>query len=338
MASEAPRSRRRYNSPLRYPGGKAALADFIKSVFRANDLCDGVYAEPYAGGASVALALLFGEYASHVYINDIDPGVYSFWSSVVKETEAICRLVRDTPASVSEWERQRRIYEAGNRSDRLAFGFSAFFLNRTNRSGIIESGGVIGGKRQSSQWGIDARYNQRELAERIERIGRYRDRISVSGLDAMDFLEQARRFLPTRALLYLDPPYYEKGRRRLYANFYGPDDHAAIAESLKAVSWRWLVSYDQVTPIKRLYSGHRSSRYVLRYSAASSPSGSEVMFYSTDLVVPRGATELLKRLSIRRNRVRRSSAVTSSSSIPRRLRQKRSGCRSRPARYGRPRA
>ena len=75
--AEPPRCAVRYNSPFRYPGGKAKLADFIKGVFRVNGLLDGVYVEPYAGGASVALTLLFEEYASRVYINDLDRAVFA---------------------------------------------------------------------------------------------------------------------------------------------------------------------------------------------------------------------------------------------------------------------
>lgn len=138
----------RYSSPLRYPGGKAKLAGFVKEIFRANDLLDGAYAEPYAGGASVALTLLFDEFASRIYINDIDRAVYAFWSAVLNSTEELCRLIRDTRPTPTEWLRQRRIYSNSATESPLALGFSAFFLNRTNRSGIIESAGMIGGRAQ----------------------------------------------------------------------------------------------------------------------------------------------------------------------------------------------
>lgn len=65
-------------TPLRYPGGKAKFAPFIAEVMKRNDLCGGHYLEPYAGGAGVALELLFHKYASHVHINDADPAVYAF--------------------------------------------------------------------------------------------------------------------------------------------------------------------------------------------------------------------------------------------------------------------
>ena len=73
-------------TPLRYPGGKAAFAPFIAQVMEQNGLTGGHYLEPYAGGAGVALELLFHNHADHVHINDLDPAVYAFWRAVTMET------------------------------------------------------------------------------------------------------------------------------------------------------------------------------------------------------------------------------------------------------------
>jgi len=287
-AAEPPRCTVRYNSPLRYPGGKAKLADFIKAVFRANRLLDGVYLEPYAGGASVALTLLYEEYASEVYINDLDRAIFAFWHSVVHEPDRLCRLVRDARVTPDQWARQRRVYRRAATGPLLDLGFAAFFLNRTNRSGIIGSAGMIGGGKQRGRWKLDARYNGPELAERIARVARYRDRIRVFNLDAGVFLRQCAAKLTGQALAYLDPPYYVKGQRRLYANYYAGADHAEIAALLASVPFPWVVSYDDVPEIRRLYKGYRRTGYSLRYTAAQRRSGSEVIFLSDGLAVPRG--------------------------------------------------
>ncbi len=286
--TEPPRCSVRYNSPLRYPGGKAKLADFIKAVFRANGLLDGLYVEPYAGGASVALTLLFEEHASSVYINDLDRAVFAFWHSVLNDTDQLCRLVRDVRVTPEQWARQRRVYRRNGTASLLELGFAAFFLNRTNRSGIIGSAGMIGGARQRSQWKVDARYNGRELAERIARVARYRDRIRVFNLDAVEFLQRCTQMLPPRSFAYLDPPYYVKGQQRLYANYYSDEDHATIARLLPSLPFPWVVSYDDAPQIRRLYRGHRSISYTLRYTAAERQRGSEVMFFADGLAVPRG--------------------------------------------------
>src|SRR5690606_20758450 len=213
-------------SPLRYPGGKRKLANFVKLVYRQNNLFGGIYAEPYAGGAAVALSLLFGEYAGRILINDIDRSIFAFWKSVLDETEDLCRLISNAKLSVAEWERQRSVQDSDLASI-LELGFSTFYLNRTNRSGIIR-GGIIGGKEQDGDWKIDARFNKSDLIRRIEKIARYRSRIKVSNLDAAIFLNKLQPELDSSSLVYLDPPYYVKGGD-LYENHYDHEDHEIIA-------------------------------------------------------------------------------------------------------------
>lgn len=280
----------RFSSPLRYPGGKGKLAPFIQSVFRDNRLTGGHYAEPYAGGASIALSLLFGEYATHIHINDLDRSIFAFWHSVLNETETVCRWVQDKRVTIAEWKRQRGIQQHKDKASLLELGFSTFFLNRTNRSGIIASGGMIGGNDQSGRWKIDARYNAPDLIRRIERIAEYRDRISIYNEDAEVFLGTVTHTLPERSLVYLDPPYYVKGQQRLYASYYRPDDHARIAETLVSCPWRWVISYDAAPEVLALYEDYPCLLYSLRYTAAGSYEGEEAMFFSPGLQVSRSVT------------------------------------------------
>lgn len=271
-------------SPLRYPGGKRKVANYIKLLFKSNDLLDGHYVEPYAGGAGVALSLLFEEYASHVHINDIDPAVHAFWHSVLHETRSLCQLVRNVELTIDEWHRQRSVLFSLEAST-LARGFSAFFLNRVNRSGII-TGGVIGGQKQAGKWKMDARFNRASLIKRIEKVARYRQRITLHNLDAADFIESTLAKIPRCALVYLDPPYYLKSQR-LYANYYEPKDHDALANLVGKIEQPWIVSYDYTPEIMSLYQRYDSTIYSLNYSAQNRYSGSEVMFYSPKLLHPK---------------------------------------------------
>jgi DNA adenine methylase len=273
-------------SPLRYPGGKGKLTQFIKLLLDKNDLHDIHYAELYAGGSGVALALLYSEYATRIYINDLDRAIFSFWKSVVDHTEELCRLVRNRPLSVNEWRRQRRVLARQDEASLLELGFAAFYLNRVNRSGII-TGGLIGGLEQKGEWGVDARFNRAELIERIEKVARYRGRISVSNQDASDFLQRVVAKLPGQSLSYLDPPYYVKGQHRLYANYYLPKDHAKVKRIVAALERPWIVSYDATAEILELYDDYRRIVYGVQYSAADRYRGAEVMFFSPRMHVPR---------------------------------------------------
>lgn len=272
-----------FHSPLRYPGGKRKLANFIKLVFETNSLLDGDYIEPYAGGASIALALLFEEYARNIWINDIDKSVYAFWYSVLNITDALCRLINDTPVNMDEWQRQKALQNDPN-TDLLQLGFSTFYLNRTNRSGII-SGGVIGGKEQKGKWKLNARYNKKDLISRIEKIARFQSRIHLGNQDAILFLQSTVPHLPDRSLLYLDPPYFVKGQQMLYKSYYRAEDHQELSRYIASLNVRWIVSYDETPEIRALYRDFRSLDYSIHYSAQDRYKGAEVMFFCDQLIV-----------------------------------------------------
>lgn len=281
-APTAPRRLRHY-TPLRYPGGKAKLTPYIKGLIRENSLFDCEYVEPYAGGSGVALELLFHEYVSRIHINDLSRPVYAFWKSVLDHTEELCRLVHDTPVTVQSWDSQKSVFLNQRDFGNVQLGFSAFFLNRTNRSGIF-NGGIIGGRGQLGQWKINARYNRDELVYRIESIARMRKRIRLTGMDALRLLQTRGKEWTSKTLFYLDPPYYGKGRG-LYYDFYEPKDHLQISRFLAGdfADKFWAISYDNVRPIRDLYRGRERFVYHIGYSARDVRQGCEVMFFSDRL-------------------------------------------------------
>ena len=273
----------KFHTPLRYPGGKGKLSYFIKALLEKNSLVDGHYVEPFAGGAGIALELLQHEYVSHIHINDIDKAVFSFWFSILNYTDEFCRKIYDTDVNMEEWHKQKHILKNGQ--DPLELGFAAFFLNRTNRSGILNAG-VIGGLAQAGKWKLDARFNKIELIKRIETIALKRERIHIYNEDAIRFLSSIRTCLPKRALVYLDPPYYVKGQG-LYRNFYEHQDHENIRDFVSQMSEiPWLVSYDNCEQIKSIYSAFETFEYSLQYTAQDKKVGSELMVLSKGLLMP----------------------------------------------------
>lgn len=272
-----------FDSPLRYPGGKGRLAQYVIDLIEMNELTGGHYVETYAGGAGIAISLLYLEYASHVHLNDVDPAVHAFWKATIEQPEQMAKLVRDTPLTLEERLRQKAIYR-DPASSTLELGYATFFLNRTNRSGIIH-GGVIGGNAQAGLYKIDARYNRTELVRRIEKVASYAPRISLYRKDAADFIRDDLTHVASKALVYLDPPYYANGHR-LYRNTYKHDDHAKIALAVATIQQPWIVSYDNAPEINALYSKFRQQTFGLGYSANARYKGTEVMVFSERLKIP----------------------------------------------------
>ena len=272
------------NSPLRYPGGKSRVSKFVGQIIKDNHIVNGNYVEPFAGGAGVALNLLYSNVVDNIYINDKDSSIFAFWYSILNYTDAFVDKILNTPVTISEWHKQRDIQQSCT-DDLFSLGFSTFFLNRTNRSGIIK-GGVIGGVEQSGIWKLDVRFNKNSLIKKIQRIAANKEKIHIFNMDAIQFLKkEVSKLDVSNTFIYLDPPYYKKGKQ-LYMNFFTHNDHVKLFEAISQLSYRWLVSYDNREEIKNIYQHNPelTIEYNLRYTAGQKCSGQEIMFASDNLV------------------------------------------------------
>lgn len=278
-------------TPLRYPGGKARFAPLIAELMRTNGLAGGHYLEPYAGGAGVALTLLLDGVVEHIHINDADPAIAVFWRTVTQQTRELSNMVANEPVTMDAWHHWRAVMLGQVPATELDRGFATLFMNRTNRSGILK-GGVIGGKAQTGAYKLSERFMRDGLCLRLDRIGRHASAIHVYEEDAHKLLLRCHQFLPTKSLIYLDPPYYVKGAG-LYRNFYKHEDHVRIAQFLGSERFRrpWVVSYDNADEIRAMYHYARSFTYGLHYTAQRRYTGAEVMFFSERLTPPAQALE-----------------------------------------------
>ena len=277
-------------TPLRYPGGKSFMASFIEAVLSVNGTWGkATYAEPYAGGAGAAIALLQSGAVKRILLNDASYPVYCFWRSILTRYPSFVAVLDSTTVSIAEWHRQRSIFMSPDRYDQLEVGFAALFLNRCNRSGILRAG-PIGGKSQAGTWKLDVRFNKDDLRRKLAAVHKYRGSISVSNLDAIRFVKKA--ILPMEAtrqeetIVYLDPPYYEKGRD-LYYDHYGPADHRALSMFLRHEhTFRWMLSYDNVQQIRDLYADHEQHSFTVNYTAQDQKPGKELLINSRNCALP----------------------------------------------------
>lgn len=258
----------RFDSPLRYPGGKASLAPFLARTIEINNLTGCSYFEPFAGGAGAALRLLRQGVVSELHLNDLDPHIVSFWRAVLDEPNRFAEEVMFVPLSVAEWRRQLEVYQLADTRKPFELGFATFYLNRCNRSGIILGAAPIGGYEQTGKWRIGARFYREGLAKRVLAIGTQKERIHVTNKDALDFLAER---LPTGyakkpSFCYLDPPYYSNGNR-LYMAFYSDGDHVELARYIQRQrKLKWIMSYDDTKFIRDLYTKSEVSVMALEYS------------------------------------------------------------------------
>lgn len=276
-----------YNTPLRYPGGKGKISNFIEDIILLNNLDGCVLYELYAGGAGASINLLFTGLCKSIVLNDLDFHIYAFWYSILHHTDDFIKLINDTKIDVSNWKRQKEVYDDYANHEILDIGFSTFFLNRANRSGILYKAGPIGGFDQTGNYKIDARFNKLDLITRIKRIAHKRDQIEIHNKESKAFLKTVFVGEKQDKLVFLDPPYYVQGEN-LYMNFYKDNDHVELCKILtKYRSESWFLTYDNCDWINDLYSNFRRSHLPMSYTLQNKRKSKEVAIFSDDLYLPK---------------------------------------------------
>lgn len=265
-----------FYSPLRYPGGKSKLTAYILETLKLNKLEGGAYIEPFAGGCAIAWYLLLEGHVKKVFINDLNPSIHAFWYSVLNKTDDLCHLIETTPITINEWHIQKAIQTSDSPS-LLELGFSTFFLNRTNRSGIIKAG-VIGGLNQSGKYKLDCRFNREASIQKIQNIASRRNDIILTNLDAVQFIDEYLPDIQYKCLVNIDPPYYMKGKG-LYQNFFEHKDHYRLYQSVVNIEQPWIVTYDDTPEINAIYTEFKPKSYGLSYTAQTKRKGTEIIIH-----------------------------------------------------------
>lgn len=283
-----------HRSPLRYPGGKACIFKFMTKLLEENDLVGTDYAEPYAGGAGLALKLMMEEYVGDIYINDLDPSIYAFWNAILTRPDDFCKWVEEVPVTVEQWLYYKRIQTSYKTVDSFELAKSTFFLNRTNVSGVI-TGGIIGGLKQEGKYKIDVRFNKKDLINRIKDISKFSKRIHLYNMDGVDFVKELER-MRKNIFIYLDPPYYTKGSD-LYMNAFRDKDHQLLASKVKKLKKKWVISYDNQDFIVQLYKDEPKVLYQLS-QCTSNRIGDEVVIFDKRLYTNNSISKLNNAIAI----------------------------------------
>ena len=278
-------------SPLRYPGGKGLLLRFVREIVLRNTPSGTSYVEPFAGGAAVALGLLRSGDVDHAVIGDADPAIAAFWRAALQHSDELADLIDECQVTIDTWHEQAHALEHADPNDTIALGFAAFFLNRTNRSGILRAR-PIGGLNQGGPYKIDCRFNKANLLQRLHKVARLAGRVTVHSGDAIDLLERLAPRNADDAFVYADPPYLTKSTD-LYLNTMTYAKHRQLACTLATNFRRWIVSYDCDPRVANdLYPTSEILQFGLRHSAGRAHRGTELMAFAPH-INPDSAAHLL---------------------------------------------
>ncbi len=276
-------ARGRYQSPLRYPGAKGGLATVIGEMITAAETSQQVHrvellVEPFAGGASTALRLVGAGIVDRALLADADPLVAAFWQVAAGRTDELIDRITDEhkrfiapggATALERWDHWRFWNPApgcSRAATDLELATKCLFLNRTTFSGILHGqAGPIGGRAQTSAYGIGCRFNLEPLTERLRYVGHLYDTGRIIDVWRADWRETLsgvashyKTLLPNRVVAYLDPPYLSKSGKLYRRSFDSTNNsaeadldwvsmfqHERLAEYLRRhIQFRWILSYD----------------------------------------------------------------------------------------------
>ncbi len=282
-------------NPLRYPGAKSKLYCYIKCLLEAEDKIGCEFYEPFAGSASLSFMLLENNIVSRAIINEKDPLLYYFWIAVFRNTNELIDLIQKTEITIDNWLEFSKYRDIEYTKDKtpVNIGFSGLYLNRTNFSGILKAN-PLGGLSQISSYKLNCRFNKETIIKSIKEIAELKDRISIYNLDAIDFMKQYLKYKRNKnTFVYIDPPYYKAGPG-LYRYFYNHEDHIDLAKFIKTKAFPWLISYDDVEEIRKMYNKSSCVNLYMDYSVKTSKKGKELLI-SNLMIPPILQTEVIKK-------------------------------------------
>lgn len=273
-------------SPLRYPGSKARLASLVATLLEENLLVGSHIYEPFAGGASVSLNLLANGFVASATLVERDPLVYSLWKVIQDGPDPLIKRLRSSKVSLASWKRLLPLREVKRPTAGLLteLAYAGLFFNRTCFSGIIGAG-PIGGLDQSSDYKIDCRFNRETLIRSIEAMHILMRKVDLRFGDGITFLSRLGEAAP-HSFAYIDPPYVSNGHK-LYRYSFSKRHHERLAEAVQKLQIPWMVSYDNHSLIRGLYSPASSSTVSTYHALKGAKFVDELLILSDDFELAR---------------------------------------------------
>jgi DNA adenine methylase len=239
-------------SPLCWLGGKSHLREKIISMIPKHKS----YVEAFAGAAWV----LFGkplEASRLEVLNDIDGELINFYRVLQRKQGRFLKGFEWLLASREIFQELRKVYPSCLSPEERAVRF--FYLVKAS----------INGKRDCflSRAGRRPALNLERLEETVRAVHERLRSVIIENVDVEKLFHIYDR---PGTFFYLDPPYW--GLRYYRLNF-TTEQHERLAELLRRATGKWILSYNDVPEIRRLYKGFEIEVVRLRYSAQTFTEG-----------------------------------------------------------------
>jgi DNA adenine methylase len=238
--------------PLPYIGGKHRIANQIVATFPAHT----TYVEAFAGGAQV-LFYKPKETSKVEVLNDLDGEIVNFFRICQRHHEELVRYLKFTLVS-RKWF---SLFQSENPETLTDIQRAArtFFLQKNSFAGLI--------RRRTYMHSVVAPrpFNPERIPELIENTHRRLERVQI---ECLPYEQILARFDRPQTLFYLDPPYFG---RALYKFNFAEADFKELAERLRGIRGKFVLSLNDVPEVRALFREFRFREIAFAYSAQQTP-------------------------------------------------------------------
>lgn len=238
-------------SPFRYPGGKTWLIPRIRQWFASLHVKPAECTEPFAGGASVSLAVAFEHLTDHVTMVEIDEQVAAVWQTILNGDATW--LAQELGAFDLTEITVKHLLSRNDLTLREE-ALRTLVRNRVNRGGILAPGaGML--KEGENGKGLLSRWYPETLQKRILAIAAMREHFTFIAGNGLEILRQQSQ--REDVVFFIDPPYTagdKKAGSRLYT--YADLDHEQLFEISKTLRGHFLMTYDDDPHVRALARHH----------------------------------------------------------------------------------
>jgi len=248
-------------SPLRYPGGKTWLREAVLRWLRSLPQPRELFVEPFAGGASVGLAVANAQIVERIILAELDPEVATLWKVIFS---GAWRKLTDRIDSFMVLRADVRRLLASQSTDTIETAFRCLLRNRLQHGGVMAPGANLL-KNGEANRGLSSRWYPATLIDRISKLQSLRPMVEVIEGDGLALLTRFAE--DANAVFFVDPPYQTNGigpGRRLYR--YADIDQKAVFSRLADVRGDFLLCYHDCSEIRALIRsyGFRFRSVVMR--------------------------------------------------------------------------
>jgi DNA adenine methylase len=232
-----------------YIGGKKQLAKAI--IAKIDKVPHDTYAEPFVGMGGVFLRRQRAPKGE--IINDRSGDVATFFRILQRHYVPFMDMLRWQITGRQEFERLKASDPATLTDLERAARF--LYLQRT----------AFGGKVAGRNFGVDplgSRFNVSKLMPVLDEL---HDRLAGVTIECLPWAEFIGRYDRPGTLFYLDPPYYG-GETDYGTGLFDRAEYDKMAEILSGIEGRFILSLNDVPPIRRAFKRFTLKPVTLTYS------------------------------------------------------------------------